>query len=66
MVCGKYRKFLVMFNYEGQFFSDFAIVIMQSSEIPNKKAFAPFYTSRFIPESLKKKEGILKSIIRAS
>lgn len=55
-----------MFNYEGKFISDFAIVIMQTYKIPDKKAFAPFYISRFIPESLKTNEGILKNITRAS
>lgn len=64
--CGKYRKVLIMSNYEGQFISDFAIVIMQTSKIPHKKAFAPFYTCRFIPESLKANKGIFKNVTRAS
>ena len=55
-----------MFKYEGQFISDFAIVIMWTSKIPDNKAFAPFYTSRFIPESLKTNEGILKNIAKSS
>lgn len=33
--CGKYRKLLIMFNYEGLLISNFVIVSMQTSRVPD-------------------------------